>query len=96
MEAWSVKVTTTTARVVQEDAAESRMEQDTRKMLTKEIIVPKGRKTNIPEGRKTKEKLTEKIVSEKRKKFIFNSRGKTTSKESNNNNNIFDWVLKEK
>ena len=48
LEAWSNKVTTSTARVVQEVASESRLEQETLKMLMKE--------TKIPEGRKNKEK----------------------------------------
>ena len=80
LEAWSDKVTTSTARVVQEVASESRLEQETLKMLMKETKIPEGRKTN----------------EEPEKKFIFNTKGKITAKErkelQRTHKNIFEWV----
>ena len=71
METWSVKVTTTTTGAVQEGVGMSRLEQETSKMLKKDIEMEKV--VRLPEGRKEESS---------KKKFIFNTKGKITKEES--------------
>ena len=66
-----LKVTTTTTGVGHEGAEVSRLEQDTNRMLKKEVEVEKV--VRLPEGRKDESS---------KKKIIFNSKGKITKKES--------------
>ena len=66
-----MKVTTTTKGVGQEGDEMSRLEQDTNKMLKKDVEIEKI--VRITEGRKDESS---------KKKFIFNSKGKITKEES--------------
>ena len=90
LEGQRLETTTTTAKEMPLAVVEDRLEKETRRMLAMD--------KNVPEGRTAKRK--EMSQAGKRKKFIFNTRGKITSKESQElertHGNIFDWVQKEK
>ena len=73
--------------MVSEVSTESRLDKDIERMLEKEKIIPEGRKDE-------KGKRKEMSEAGKRKRFVFNTRGKITAKESKElkrtHNNIFD------
>ena len=73
--------------MVTEVSTESRLEKDIERMLEKEKVIPEGRKDE-------KGKRKEMRDAGKRKRFVFNTRGKITAKESKElkrtHNNIFD------
>ena len=87
METWRVKVTTTSTGEVQEEVESSRLEEETCRMLEKDIEKAKKQ----PEGRNE---------GSVKKNFIFNTKGKINKKECKElrrtHKNIFEWVQKEK
>ena len=66
METWGVKVTTTTTGVGQEGVEMSRLDQDTNKMLKKDIEIEKV--VRLPEGRKDERRSSSSIPRERLQK----------------------------